>query len=176
MNDSKAASFDESQLRRPLERPYFYASVFLSLIVVGAGVLIAALAGMPLLALLRNRRDVYVHGQSIRFSRNQFAPVYEILQRHCQRLGMTEVPGLYITSCCTRIYLKRTCKKRWTSPPLRSVTNLAEYGSGIRAGYSTTSTSKTTSNRQTAGPKARRRQRLPVKQGGNECAANRLSR
>ena len=123
MHDSKAPSFTESQLRHPLERPYFLASVVLSLIVVAAGIviilfapdwlkshallskeatavraaLIAALAGLPLLALLRNRRDVYIHGQSIRLSRNQFAPIYEILEKQCQRLGMTEVPGLYIT-------------------------------------------------------------------------------
>jgi hypothetical protein len=128
MNDSKAASFTESQLRHPLERPYFLASVVLSLIVVAAGIviilfapdwlkshallskeatavraaLIAALAGLPLLALLRNRRDVYIHGQSIRLSRNQFAPIYEILENQCQRLGMTEVPGLYIDD-----YLKK---------------------------------------------------------------------
>jgi hypothetical protein len=59
--------------------------------------LVAALAGIPLLALVRNRRNAYIHGQSIRLSRNQFAPVYEILEKQCQRLGMTEVPGLYIT-------------------------------------------------------------------------------
>lgn len=123
MNDSKTASFTESQLRNPRERPYFWASVILSLIIVGAGVviilfapewlkshallskeaiavraaLIAALAGMPLLALLRNRRDVYVHGQSIRCSPNQFGPLYEILEKQCRRLGMMDVPGLYIT-------------------------------------------------------------------------------
>jgi hypothetical protein len=123
MNDSTAASFNELQLRHPLERPYFLASVVLSLIVVAAAIviilfapdwlkshallskeatavraaLIAALAGLPLLALLRNRRDVYVHGQSIRLSRNQFAPIYEILEKQCQRLGMPGVPGLYIT-------------------------------------------------------------------------------
>jgi Zn-dependent protease with chaperone function len=123
MKDSKAASFDESQLRHPLEHPYFLGSVTLSLIVVAAAIvvivfapdwvtshallskqatfvraaLVAALAGMPLLVLLRHRRDAYVHGQSIRLSRNQFAPIYEILERQCQRLGVTEVPGLYIT-------------------------------------------------------------------------------
>jgi hypothetical protein len=113
----------ESQLRHPLERPYFLASVILSLIVVavvtvviilapdwlkshamlskGATVvraaLVAVIAGMPLLSFLRNRRDAYVHGQSIRLSRNQFAPIYELLEKECQRLGMSEVPGLYIT-------------------------------------------------------------------------------
>jgi Zn-dependent protease with chaperone function len=119
----KAASLDESQLRHPLERPYFLASVVLSLIVVAAviiaivfapdwlnshamlskeatlvrAVLVAALAGMPLLVLLRNRRDAYVHGQSIRLSCDQFAPIYDILEKQCQRLGMTQVPDLYIT-------------------------------------------------------------------------------
>lgn len=132
MNDSKAASFTESQLRHPRERPYFWASVVLSLIIVSAGVviilfapewlkshtllskeattvraaLIAALAGMPLLALLRHRRDIYVHGQSIRCSRNQFGPIYEILEKQCQRLGITEVPGLYITDKAIPPYSK----------------------------------------------------------------------
>jgi hypothetical protein len=106
MNDSKTASFDESQLRQPLEHPYFLASVILSLIIVAAAILIivfapdwlkshamlskeatvvraalvAALAGMPLLALLRNRRDVYIHGESIRLSRKQFAPITKFLK------------------------------------------------------------------------------------------------
>jgi hypothetical protein len=123
MNASKAASFDESQLRHPLEYPYFLFSVVLSLIVVAAAIviiafapdwlkshamlskdatlvraaLVAALAGMPLLVLFRNRRNAYIHGQSIRLSRNQLAPIYEILERQCQRLGMTDVPDLYIT-------------------------------------------------------------------------------
>jgi hypothetical protein len=175
MNDSKAASFTESQLRHPLERPYFLASVVLSLIVVAAGIiiilfapdwleshallskeatavraaLIAALAGLPLLALLRNRRDVYIHEQSIRLSRNQFAPIYGILEKQCQRLGMTDVQvsasqtklfrrtprpfllGTTIPSCSTRIYLKWISTKRSMSPPLPSVANLAECGSGV---------------------------------------------
>lgn len=123
MDNAKTTSFDESQLRHPLERTYFLASVILSLIVVAAAVviivfapdwlkshalfskgaaavraaLVAALVGMPLLVLLRNRRDTYVHGQSVRLSRNQFAPIYQILERQCRRLGMTEVPGLYLT-------------------------------------------------------------------------------
>ena len=123
MNDSKAGSFDESQLRHPQERPYFLFSVILSLTVVVATIviivfapdwlkshamlskevklvraaLVAALVGMPFLTLLRRRRNAYIHGQSIRLSRNQFAPIYEILEKQCQRLGMTEVPALYIT-------------------------------------------------------------------------------
>jgi hypothetical protein len=179
MNDSKAASFTESQLRHPLERPYFLASVVLSLIVVAVGIviilfapewlkshallskeatavraaLIAALAGLPLLALLRHRRDVYIHGQSIRLSRNQFAPIYEILEKQCQRLGMTEVPGLYITDKGIPPYSKAfstrsdhsivlhqnlfevISKNRSTSRPLPSVANSAGYGSGIPTGW-----------------------------------------
>lgn len=123
MDGSQAASFDESQLRHPLERRYFLGSVILSLIVVAAVIvvlvfapgwlkshpmlskgatvvraaLVAALAAMPFLSSLRRRRNAYIHGQSIRLSHDQFAPIYEILERQCQRLGIKEVPGLYIT-------------------------------------------------------------------------------
>lgn len=59
---------------------------------------ITALIGIPLLVLRRNRRESYVRGNSVRLSRTQFPEVYAILEDHCRRLGMTEIPELFLTA------------------------------------------------------------------------------
>jgi Zn-dependent protease with chaperone function len=117
------ASIDESLLRHPLERPIFIASVIINFVLMGTAVAlifhepawfktyplldkeislirvlaITGLVGIPLLVLNRNRREASIRGNSVHLSNAQFPEIYAILQNHCQRLGMTEVPELFLT-------------------------------------------------------------------------------
>jgi hypothetical protein len=117
------ASIDESSLRHPLERPIFIASVVFNFVLMGIAITlifyepawvkahpvlskeiavlrvlaITGLVGIPLLALNRNRREASIRGNSVRLSSTQFPEIYAILQDHCQRLGMTELPELFLT-------------------------------------------------------------------------------
>ena len=59
---------------------------------------ITALIGIPLLVLERNRRESSIRGNSVRLSERQFPEVYAVLREHCRRLGMDEVPELFLTS------------------------------------------------------------------------------
>jgi len=59
---------------------------------------ITALVGIPLLVLNRNRHQASVRGNSVRLSDTQFPEVYALLRDHCRRLGMEELPELYLTS------------------------------------------------------------------------------
>jgi hypothetical protein len=117
-------AIDETSLRHPLERRYFVASVILNFTLMAAAIAIlihepawvkthpiidkelnvirflaiTALVGIPFLVLNRNRREAYVRGNSVRLSRTQFPEVYAILEDHCRRLGMAEVPELFLTA------------------------------------------------------------------------------
>jgi len=117
------ASIDESHLRHPLERPIFIASVIVNFALMGIAItlifhepgwfksypvldkeisLIRALAitglvGIPLLVLNRNRREASIRGNSVRLSKEQFPEIYAVLQNHCRRLGLTDVPKLFLT-------------------------------------------------------------------------------
>lgn len=117
-------AIDESTLRDPRERPIFIASVVFNFILMGIAIVlvfytpvwlkshpvlnkdvgflrvlaITALVGIPLLVLNRNRREVSVRGNSVRISEQQFPEVYAVLEDHCRRLGMTELPDLFLTS------------------------------------------------------------------------------
>jgi hypothetical protein len=118
-----AVSIDESVLRHPLERPIFIASVILNFALMALAITfiffeppwlkthplidkevtflralaITALVGIPLLVLNRNRREAAIRGNSVRLSENQFPEIYAILQSHCRRLGMSELPELFLT-------------------------------------------------------------------------------
>ena len=113
----------ESQLRHPWEIPIFIASVVLNLALIAAAIFIAArgdawlrshhflakysnqiragaiaaILTVPSLALVRNNRLGFIRGNSIRLSKDQFGPVYEILAGHCRKLSMTGPPDLYLT-------------------------------------------------------------------------------
>ena len=117
-------AIDESLLRDPLERPIFIASVALNFVLMALALTlvfytpgwlkshallnkditflrilaITALVGIPLLVLNRNRRESAVRGNSVRLSETQFPEVYAILRDHCRRLGMTELPEIFLTS------------------------------------------------------------------------------
>lgn len=115
---------DESRLRDPLERPVFVASLICNFLLMAIAITlifhepnwlkshpildkefsflrilaISALIGIPLLVLNRNRREASVRGNSLRLSDEQFPEVYAILRGHCQRLGMTDIPELFLTA------------------------------------------------------------------------------
>lgn len=115
---------DESTLRDPLERPILAASIAGNFLLMAIALALAffqpgwlkghaflskeigflrilaitALIGIPLLVLNRNRREASVRGNSLRLSDKQFPEVYAVLRDHCRRLGMNEVPELFLTS------------------------------------------------------------------------------
>jgi hypothetical protein len=117
-------AIDESKLRHPFERIYFFVLVAINFLLLGLGIALlfhepswvkshpllskqvqvvrflalTALIGIPLLALRRNRREASIRGNSIRLSEKQFPEIYAVLQDHCRRLGMTQVPELFLTS------------------------------------------------------------------------------
>jgi hypothetical protein len=58
---------------------------------------IAALIGIPASTLLRNTRHARISGDSVRISPKQFPELYDILVRHCDRIGFQPLPELYVT-------------------------------------------------------------------------------
>jgi hypothetical protein len=114
---------DEPALRDPLERPILAASIAGNFLLMGLALAlvfyqpgwlkghaflskeigflrilaITALIGIPLLVLNRNRREASVRGNSVRLSETQFPEVYAVLEDHCRRLGMAEMPELFLT-------------------------------------------------------------------------------
>lgn len=114
---------NESNLPHPLEKPVFIASVALNLCVMIAAVMLIGrahgfLAGHPVLkysaeeirtyalialfavpgiGIIRNVRHGFVRGNSIQLSRTQFPQLYRILEKHCARLGLKDVPELYLS-------------------------------------------------------------------------------
>jgi hypothetical protein len=113
----------ESKLRHPLERPLFTAFVALNFALMGLSMFVvmkgsdwlkdhprlakhsgrvrtlalAAVFGPPATVLLRNTRRAQIRGNSIRVSPRQFPLLYEILKRHCETLGISRMPELYIS-------------------------------------------------------------------------------
>lgn len=130
MDQHTVAPIDESSLRDPLEQPVFFASVIFNFVLMGIAIAlifyqpewakvhpvigkdisflrvlaITALVGIPLLVLNRNRQESSVRGNSIRVSGSQFPEVYAVLLDHCRRLGMTEIPELFISSSSIQPY------------------------------------------------------------------------
>jgi len=117
-------ALDESTLRDPLEMPVFVASVTLNFLLMAFAITlifyepawikthpvlgkdisflrvlaVTALIGIPLLVLTRNLREASIRGNSVRVSERQFPDIYAVLLAHCKRLGMTEIPELFISS------------------------------------------------------------------------------
>src|SRR5262249_30318157 len=103
---------NESQLRYPHERVLFVATVILNLaipvlaiilVVIGSDwlsthpffaekikkILVAAIIGIlsPLaLGFIRNTRREYIRGNSLRLSKDQLPQIYEIFEKHCDKL------------------------------------------------------------------------------------------
>lgn len=123
---------NEQELRHPHERRLFITSVILNFALMAAAIAlvvfnppltwlkhhplldkelgiarllaITALIGIPMLTVNRNRRESYIRGNSVRLSRTQFPEVYAILEAHCARLGMTQVPELFLTADTIKPY------------------------------------------------------------------------
>lgn len=114
---------EEARLRHPWEQPIFIASVVLNVgIMLGAFLLLrtahdwladhplaekgvkyvtglaAALAfAPPAIVLIRNARLGLVRGNAVRLSRIQIPQIYGILEEHCRRLELDQVPALYLS-------------------------------------------------------------------------------
>ena len=114
---------DESALRHPHERLIFLGLVVLNFLLMGGAITlivhdpgwlkpypylskevnllrflaITALVGIPLLVLRRNRREASIRGNSVRISRDQFPEIYAVLEDHCRRLGMSDIPELFLS-------------------------------------------------------------------------------
>src|SRR5215831_1922822 len=123
-----SAHISEENLRHPQDRLVFIASVVLNLTLMAAAVYlvantpdwltshpvlrkplehirtlaIIAIFALPAAVIIRNERRVSIRGNSIRLSRDQFASLYDLLQSHCTRLGLTTAPELYITNSAIR--------------------------------------------------------------------------
>ena len=69
---------------------------------------VAAVFAAPAIFFVRNLRRASIRGGSVRLSANQFAEIYDVLVRCCDRLGMHQVPRLYLTDeeikCDARAY------------------------------------------------------------------------
>jgi hypothetical protein len=115
-------TIDESSLRHPLEMPIFIASVVLNFLLMAVAIILVfntptwikthpilgkevsllrflaftALVGIPLLVLRRNQREASIRGNSVRLSKDQFPAIYEVLRDHCRRLGMSDLPELFL--------------------------------------------------------------------------------
>jgi len=122
----------EKDLRHPLERRLFIVSVILNFVLMAAAIAlivynpplpwlkdhpllnkelgiarllaITALIGIPMLTVNRNRREAYIRGNSVRLSRTQFPEIYAILEAHCNVLGMTQLPELFLTADTIKPY------------------------------------------------------------------------
>ena len=123
-DESTSELIDESPLRHPFERPLFIGLVVINFLLMAAAIAlivhdpgwlkpypilskevgllralaITALVGIPLVMFERQRREASVRGNSVRLSKDQFPETYAILESHCRRLGMTDVPELFVTS------------------------------------------------------------------------------
>lgn len=110
-------------LRHPYERRIYVACVVLNFVVLTLGVLavavtadvleghpglgkvvgqlkylvIAALVGLPLAPLTRHISLFTAKGNAVRIARDQFPEIHAVLDEQCRRLGMTDIPELYVT-------------------------------------------------------------------------------
>jgi hypothetical protein len=114
---------DEEALRHPLETRIFVLSVILNASLLILAVVLATnasdwlethpiidkyLKGIQALAtglvlapfaltFARNARRSYVRGNSVALSREQMPEIYGVLEKHCARIGLDPVPGLFLS-------------------------------------------------------------------------------
>src|SRR5581483_7845360 len=114
---------EESRLRHPAERPLLLVFVILNVLLMAAAIFIvlkgsnwlrahpqlaqyrsrirvlaiAAVFGLPATVFLRNTRHALVRGKSIALSSQQLPQIHAILQRHAGRLGLEQLPELYVS-------------------------------------------------------------------------------
>ncbi|HET6616284.1 MAG TPA: hypothetical protein VFH69_00570 [Gemmatimonadota bacterium] len=58
---------------------------------------VAAVLAPPAIAVIRNARRGLVRGRDVRLSRDQIPEIYGILELQCEKLGMTQIPDLYVS-------------------------------------------------------------------------------
>lgn len=117
-------SVDLSHLRHPWERPIWVGAVLLNLLLCALALTVAIRGGErifealpllrnyekelvaaatvfaltpPLLVLARNRRHARTLGGSVPVTPTQFAIMHEQLLAHCRKLGVSDVPELYVS-------------------------------------------------------------------------------
>jgi len=119
----RASSVDEEQLRHPLEMRIFVLSVMLNAGLLILAVFLARsapawLEAHPIVArnlkeiralatgivlapfaltFLRNARRSLVRGNSIALSRQQVPEIYEILEAHCAKIGLSQPPAIFLS-------------------------------------------------------------------------------
>lgn len=117
------SQIDESQLRDRFEKFVFIASAVLNLALPVIAIALAlkgsdwlashpffvgkirkilvgeiALIFSPLaLVIARNSLRGFISGNSIRLSKDQLPQIYEVLEKYCDKLGIRDVPELYIS-------------------------------------------------------------------------------
>src|SRR5215470_8118925 len=116
-------SAEEEALRHPAEKWVFAASVAVNLLLMAAAVLfviygpelaanysfvqahsgkiralaIVVLSGPLLVTFLRYTRRSYIRGNSVELSDEQVPFIFELLKRHVNKLGLREMPELYLS-------------------------------------------------------------------------------
>lgn len=82
----------------PLFREYLEAHpVFTDFIERIAAVIILALIAPLAIPVVRSIQSAFIRGNSIRLSREQIPQIHGLLEEHCEKLGMSYVPELYIS-------------------------------------------------------------------------------
>src|SRR5436190_4960235 len=120
---SPVSNPDERLLRHPSEKLVFVASVILNLVLLVTAIVfilfgtefleavpyvgrytteiraiaVGSFAITLTLPFLRNSRLARIRGDSIRLSEDQLPEIFDILKRHCEKLGIDKLPELYIT-------------------------------------------------------------------------------
>lgn len=122
-SEATLSSTEKSALRHSAELPYFVAAVTLNFLLLGLAIAlithppawdrshpiigkeigllrllaITATIGIPGAVIIRNRRRALVIGNSVRLSNTQFPEIYAVLEDLCRRIGMHQIPELYLT-------------------------------------------------------------------------------
>jgi len=120
----------EAELRHPWERRVYAASVVVNVLVAAASVgvillgaewlgghpfvaqhidrirlvAVAAILALPAAAVLRGTRRISFLGNAVRVSRGQFPEIQATLARHCERLGMVDVPEFFLAGDLDRCH------------------------------------------------------------------------
>jgi len=82
----------------PLFREYLEAHpVFTDFIERIAAVIILALIAPLAIPVIHSIHSAFIRGNSIRLSREQIPQIYGALEEHCEKLGMSYVPELYLS-------------------------------------------------------------------------------
>jgi hypothetical protein len=85
---------------------------------------IAAIVAPPVIGLIRNARRGSVRGNSIQLSPDQFPEIYGILVEQCEKLGITEIPELYLSNTADESHAFSAWKRNYI---VLSTDNLGDF-------------------------------------------------